>query len=196
MISGILTIVDKLYYLLFINNLKIKIMSNNNSFLGRKAENKTITRLQIKGGKICKWVGQGQPIEQYDYAVGTITGISVRKKETASGEMAYMDIHFVNGEDRFDISTIASSGIAADLVSRIANIQDFSHEIKVEVWARENFTNAAVFENGERLPYIILPKPVKVQKGFKVESDTSERDAAVMRLIEAINAKVSAGRTA
>ncbi len=165
-------------------------MTNNTSFLGRKAENKTITRLQIKGGKICKWVGQGQPMEQYDYAVGTITGISVRKKETTSGEMAYMDIHFVNGEDRFDISTIASSGIAADLVSRIANVQDFSHQVKVEVWARDNFTNAAVYENGERLPFIILPKPVKVprrpKRGSLCHQPIHNRDQVTQSLVRGV----------
>ena len=41
--------------------------------------------------------------------------------------------------------------------------------------------------------FLQLPRVRKVDKGFKVEHDTSERDAAVMGLIEQINARLRAG---
>ena len=166
-------------------------MCNNTSFVGtRNADNRTI-RLDIRKGKFAQWMGQGQQAREYDFIQGCLTGISLRKRETANGEMTYMDLHFRNGDIRFDVSTIASSSVAADLVSKLVNLRDIGSSIRIDVWQKEQFTNCAVYENGEMLPFRILPKVVKRQQGFSATFDTSERDAAVLKMIDELNARVA-----
>ena len=130
--------------------------TNNTNFAGtRDAANRTI-RFDIRQGKLAQWMGQGQQAREYDYVQGYLTGISLRKHEMPTGEMTYLDVHFKNGEIRFDVSA-----------------------------------NCVVYENSEKLPFRILPKVERKQKGFSTSYDTSERDAAVMTMIDELNGRIA-----
>ena len=124
-------------------------MCNNTSFAGtRDAANHV-----IRQGKFAQWMGLGQQPREYDYVQGRLTGITFRKCESASGETIFMDLHFVNGKSRFEVSALASSSISAELVARLANISDFSSTIRIDVWLKDSFTNCSVRENGQKVPY-------------------------------------------
>lgn len=97
-------------------------MCNNTSFAGtRDAANRSI-RFDIRMGKFTQWMGQGQQSREFDYVQGYLTGISLRKHEMPTGEMTYLDVHFKNGEIRFDVSAIASGSVAAELISNLVPI--------------------------------------------------------------------------
>lgn len=108
-----------------------------------------------------------------------------------SGEMTYVDIHFRSGETHFDVSALASGSVAAELISKLVNIRDLKSMIRIDVWAKDRYTNSSVHENGEKLPFRILPKVVKRQQGFSASFDTSERDAAVMKMIDELNDRIA-----
>ena len=165
--------------------------TNNTNFAGtRDAANRTI-RFDIRQGKLAQWMGQGQQAREYDYVQGYLTGISLRKHEMPNGEMTYLDVHFKNGEIRFDVSAIASGSVAAELISKLVNVRDLKSMVRIDVWQKETFTNCVVYENGEKLPFRILPKVERKQKGFSTTYDTSERDAAVMAMIDELNARIA-----
>ena len=129
-------------------------MCNNTSFAGtRDAANHV-----IRQGKFAQWMGLGQQPREYDYVQGRLTGISLRKHELPGGEMTYMDIHFQNGETRFDVSALASGSVAADLISKLVNVRDLKSMVRIDVWAKDRYTNSSVYENGEKLPFRMLPK--------------------------------------
>ena len=102
-----------------------------------------------------------------------------------------MDIHFQNGETRFDVSALASGSVAAELISKLVNVRDLKSMIRIDVWAKDRFTNSSVHENGEKLPFRMLPKVDKKQRGFSASFDTSERDAAVMAMIDELNGRIA-----
>jgi hypothetical protein len=165
--------------------------TNNSNFAGtRDAANRTI-RFDIRMGKFTQWMGKGQQSREYDYVQGHLTGISLRKHEMPSGEMTYVDIHFRSGETRFDVSALASGSVAAELISKLVNIRDLKSMIRIDVWAKDRYTNSSVYENGEKLPFRILPKVEKKQRGFSASFDTSERDAAVMAMIDELNGRIT-----
>ena len=165
--------------------------TNNTNFAGtRDAANRTI-RFDIRQGKFAQWMGQGQQSREFDYVQGYLTGISLRKHEMPSGEMTYLDVHFKNGEIRFDVSAIASGSVAAELISKLVNIRDLGSMVRIDVWAKDRYTNSSVYENGEKLPFRLLPKVEKRQRGFSASYDTSERDAAVMAMIDELNARIA-----
>lgn len=170
------------------NNLNTPIIMN---FVGNRKPEARIPRFELKNGKLTLWKGTEQPVEEYDYAEGCLLGIDIRRRDTRNGEMVYCDFHMKNGEDLFDISTIASSGVTADLVSRLKNVQDPGNSvIRIDAWQNNKYTNVFMKENGRPVVRAALPRVVKIDRGFKVESDSSERDSAVMRIIEEINAKI------
>ena len=162
------------------------------NFVGnRTAEEVRRTRLELKNGKLCMWQGQDQPILEFDYAEGRLLGIETRRRTTSKGEMIYCDFHFINGGEFFDISTIASSCVTADFVGRLSNVRDIVNSVlRIDAWKNNQYTNINIRENGAPVPFLRLPRVQKVDKGFKVEPDSSERDAAVMRLIEEINGRL------
>ena len=165
--------------------------TNNTNFAGtRDAANRSI-RFDIRQGKLAQWMGQGQQAREYDYVQGYLTGISLRKHEMPTGEMTYLDVHFKNGEIRFDVSAIASGSVAAELISKLVNIRDLKSIVRIDVWAKDRYTNSSVYENGEKLPFRMLPKVEKRQRGFSASYDTSERDAAVMAMIDELNARIA-----
>ena len=165
--------------------------TNNTNFAGtRDAANRSI-RFDIRMGKFAQWMGQGQQSREFDYVQGYLTGISLRKHEMPTGEMTYLDVHFKNGEIRFDVSAIASGSVAAELISKLVNVRDLKSMVRIDVWQKETFTNCVVYENGEKLPFRILPKVERKQKGFSTSYDTSERDAAVMAMIDELNARIA-----
>lgn len=171
-------------------------MCNNTSFAGtRDAANRSI-RFDIRMGKFTQWMGQGQQSREFDYVQGYLTGISLRKHEMPTGEMTYLDVHFKNGEIRFDVSAIASGSVAAELISKLVNIRDPRSMVRIDVWAKDRYTNSSVYENGEKLPFRMLPKVEKRQRGFSTSYDTSERDTAVMAMIDELNGRIAkASRT-
>jgi len=165
--------------------------TTNTTFAGnRDAANRTI-RFDIRKGKFAQWMGPDQQRREYDFVQGYLTGISLRKRETAGGEMTYMDIHFQNGETRFDVSALASGSVAAELISKLVNVQDLKSMVRIDVWAKDRYTNSSVYENGEKLPFRMLPKVEKKQRGFSASFDTSERDAAVMAMIDELNGRIA-----
>lgn len=165
--------------------------TTNTTFAGnRDAANRTI-RFDIRKGKFAQWMGPDQQRREYDFVQGYLTWISLRRRETAGGEMTYLDLHFVSGGVRFDVSAIASSSVAAEVISKLVNIRNTRSSIRIDVWQKEQFTNCAVYENGEMLPFRILPKVVKRQQGFSASFDTSERDAAVMKMIDELNGRIA-----
>lgn len=63
--------------------------------------------------------------------------------------------------------------------------------VRIDVWAKDRYTNSSVYENGEKLPFRLLPKVEKRRRGFSASYDTSERDAAVMAMIDELNARIA-----
>jgi hypothetical protein len=177
---------------LIFNNLTINIMCNiNTNYAGTRDAANRVIRFDIRKGKFAQWMGLDQERREYDFVQGFLTGISLRKHEMPSGEMTYLDIHFVNGDTRFNVSAIASGSVAAELISKLVNIRDLKSLVRIDVWQKEQFTNCTVYENGEKLPFRILPKVEKKQRGFSASFDTSERDSAVMAMIDELNARIA-----
>ena len=161
------------------------------NFVGNRTRETRPTRLELKSGKFSLWKGSDQAPELFDYAEGQLTGIEIRKRETRNGEMVYCDFHMINGEDRFDISTLASSCVTADIVSRLKNVQDPVHSmLRIDAWLNNKFTNVVMKENGHPVVHATLPRVQRIDRGFKVELDSSSRDAAVMKIIEELNEKL------
>ncbi len=165
--------------------------SNNTNFAGTRDAANRVIRFDIRQGKLAQWMGLGQQRREYDYVQGHLTGISLRKHEMPSGEMTYLDLHFQNGETRFDVSALASGSVAAELISKLVNIRDVKSLIRIDVWTKDRYTNSSVHENGEKLTFRMLPKVEKKQRGFSASFDTSERDAAVMSMIDELNGRIA-----
>lgn len=166
------------------------------NFVGNRTPEVRATRLELKNGKFTLWKGPDQDPDQYDFAEGQLVGIEIRRRETRNGEMVYCDFHFRNGDERFDISTIASSCVTADIVSRLKNVQDPVHSVlRIDAWQNNRYTNVMMRENGRPVVHANLPRVQKIDKGFKVEMDSSARDAAVMEIIETLNAKLLSENT-
>jgi len=165
------------------------------NFAGNRTSETRTTRVELKNGKLCIWQGPTQPALEFDYVEGRLLGIEVRRRKTSNGEMTYVDFQFINDDEFFDVSTIASSSVAADLVGRLSNVKSPTEStIRIDAWKNDRYTNVHVKENGASVPFLRLPSVQKVDKGFKVELDSSERDAAVMSLIEKINSRIQAGQ--
>lgn len=164
---------------------------NNLPFAGRRENTGKAIRMDIRRGHLCQWLGKDRAPCEYDFVVGRLIGISLRKIESPNGETVFADLHFIHEENLFDVSTLASSSITAELLSKLANIQDLSSTIQIEVWPKGPFTNCIVRENGQKLPYRLLPKIERRQNGFKTTLDTEDRDAAVMKIIDELNARLS-----
>lgn len=162
-------------------------MEKNYSFAGRRSATNSSTRFDLRKGKFSRWIGHDSPREEFDFVQGKLKGIRLRQNETAGGEMTFMDVHFEAGDQRFTVSTIASSSVTAELVSKLVNIRDLESEIRIDVWAKDNYTNCVVRENGEKLPFRFLPKAERKQSGFTTTIDSSERDAAVMEMVTELN---------
>jgi hypothetical protein len=165
--------------------------NNNTNFAGTRDAANRIIHFDIRKGKLAQWMGPGRQRREYDFVQGCLTGVSLRKHEMPSGEMTYADIHFQNGDTRFVVSALASGSVAAELISKLVNIRDFKSLVRIDVWQKEQFTNCTVYENGEKLPFRILPKVERKQRGFSSSFDTSERDAAVMSMIDELNARIA-----
>lgn len=163
---------------------------NKTVFVGARKTDNHVIRFDVRKGHFTQWVGQGQPPREYDFVQGYLTGITLRKRETQGGEMTCMDMHFVNGETRFDVSTLASGSVSAEIISKLVNVQDVRSLIRIDVWPQGAYTNCTVRENGEKLPFRILPKVVKKPNGFSTVIDSSERDAAVMHMIDELNTRL------
>lgn len=164
-------------------------MEQNIIFAGKRAENKVI-RLDLRQGHLSQYTGPDKPRREFDYAEGKLKGISVRPKETPNGEINFLDLHFDNSGTKFIISSIACSSVSADLVAHLATIKNPDSLIRVDVWPNGAYTNCAVKANGEKLSRLSLPKAVKVQNGLKSIIDSSDRDTAVLRLVDEINSRL------
>ena len=159
-------------------------------FAGKRSEETRIPRFEVRNGKLCMWMGRDVPAQEYDYAIGRLTGISLRKKKTSNGELAYTDFHFSYGDQRFDISSLASSCVTADLVSRLTNVTDLRSTIRIDVWPNDRYTNVNVRINDTSIPFAHLPRVKRIEHGFKIITDASERDAAVLGHIATINKRL------
>ena len=161
------------------------------NFVGIRTPELRPVRLQLKNGKFSLWKGHDELPEEYDYAEGRLIGIDIRRKETSNGDMIYCDFHFINGDERFDISTGASSCVTADLISRLKNVQDPVHStLRIDAWKSDRYTNVVVKENGYPVTHAPLPRVQKIDRGVRVELDSSARDTAVTAIIEELNAKL------
>lgn len=170
--------------------LTIKTKSTMN-FVGNRTRETRPVRLELKNGKFSLWKGTDQAPEVFDYAEGQLTGIEIRKRETRNGEMVYCDFHMRNGDDRFDISTLASSCVTADIVGKLKNVHDpVNSTLRIDAWLNNKFTNVVMKENGRPVIHSTLPRVQRIDRGFKVELDSSSRDAEVMKIIDELNAKL------
>lgn len=160
-------------------------------FVGNRKPEVRIPRLELKNGKFSLWKGSDQAPEEFDYAEGKVLGIEIRHRNTKNGELAYCDFHMENGDERFDISTLASSCVTADLVAYLKNVQDpVNSLLRIDAWQNNRYTNVIMKENGRRVQRFQLPRVQKIERGFTQQIDSSERDAVVMSIIEEINAKL------
>ena len=119
-------------------------MENNIPFAGQRETGGKPVRIDIRRGHFCHWLGRDVNPKEYDYVQGRLTGITLRKRETPNGETTFMDLRFLCGDTRFEVSALASSSISAELVSKLANIQDPASIIRIDVWPKGNYTNCIV----------------------------------------------------
>lgn len=166
-------------------------METNIPFAGTRGAASRTIHFDIRKGHFSQWMGRGQETRDYDYVQGRLIGIALRKRETPNGEMTCLDLRFRNGDVRFDVSAIASGSLPAELISKLVNIRDLRSMVRIDVWQKGQYTNCVVRENGEKLPFSILPKVEKKQKGFTASFDTSERDEAVLKMIDNLNARIA-----
>ena len=160
-------------------------------FLGKRKNEERAVRVELKNGNFEVWKGAGKPTETFNYAVGTLDGIELRRRKTACGEIVFCDFHMKHENHRFDISTIASSAVTADIVSRLLNVEDpVNSQLRIDVWAKGPYTNVRVKEEDRVVKFAPLPEIKRIDKGVKVEIDTTERDMAVMGMIDQINARL------
>lgn len=165
-------------------------MENNLNFAGRREAKTKSIRFDIRKGKLSHYVGEDKPREEFDFVMGKLKGIAVRSRESAGGELTFMDIHMEKEGTRFTVSSLASGSVTAELMSKMCNIRDVNSEICIEVWPKGNYTNCTVRENGEKLPFRFLPKAIRKQVGFNTSIDSSERDAAVIEIIKELNVRL------
>ena len=160
------------------------------NFADTRTPEQRATRLDLKNGKLSIWQGPDTAPLEFDYATGNLLGIDVRRS-TVKGELTYADFHFACAGERFDISTIASSSVTADLVGRLSNVQNLKESVlRIDVWLKDRFTNICLRENDTIVPFRQLPRVQRVDRGFKIELDSSERDTVVLQLIDEINRKI------
>lgn len=161
------------------------------NFAGTRTTEQRAPRLELKNGKLSIWQGQGNAPLEYDFATGNLVGIDIRRRSTAKGDLTYADFHFTCNGERFDISTIASSSVTADLVGRLSNVKDLKNSLlRIDVWLKDRFTNLCLRENDTIVPFRQLPRVQRIDRGFKIELDSSERDNAVLQLIDEINRRI------
>lgn len=168
---------------------------------GQNTQRVKITRIELRNGKFMEWIGVGQAPRTYDWVQGVLCGITTREQRMTDGRVfVYCDTHLVSDDgERFCISTIASSAITGDIVSRLINVKDYKDVLLFSAWQNGNFTNIAIREKksfdateSEKIPWVDIPRPKKIQSGFNQMMDSSERDNAVMILIGQINGKLTA----
>lgn len=163
---------------------------NNKVFAGTRRHTKTI-RFDILKNHFSQWMGEGKKREQFDYIQGQLTGISVHKREARGREISFVELHFRHGDVLFDVTSFASGSITAELFSKLVNLRNPRDIIRIDIWTKGPFINCSVYEHGERLPFRPLPKAVKNNNGIKAYFDTAERDAAVMAMIDELNARIA-----
>ena len=159
--------------------------NNNTNFAGtRDAANHAI-RFDIRQGKLAQWMGLGQQRREYDYVQGRRAGISLRKHELPSGEMTYMDIHCQNGETRFDVSALASGSVAVELISKLVNIRDLKSMIRIDVWAKDRYTNGHSHRVAEYSRMIAREAGKHLKNGGKIFLEIGcDEGASVSELLE------------
>ena len=98
-----------------------------------------ITRIELRDGKFQEWVGQGQEPRTYDWVQGILCGIATREQPMKDGNIfVYCDIHLRSDEgERFCISTIASSGITGDIISRLVNVKELTSVLVFSAWKKD-----------------------------------------------------------
>lgn len=172
------------------NTLTIKNIKTMN-YVGNREPKVRVPRFELKNGKLSLWQGSNQPPLEYDYAEGKLIGIEVRRRRSVNGEIVYVDFHFINGDEPFDICALASSAVTADLVGKLKNVKDYVNStLRIDAWQNNKYTNVMLKENGRQVIYSKLPRTQKIDRGFKVEIDSSKRDQAVMLMIDDINTRL------
>lgn len=172
------------------NTLTIKNIKTMN-YVGNREPKVRVPRFELKNGKLSLWQGANKSPLEFDYAEGKLVGIEIRRRRTANGEIVYVDFHFINGDDPFDICALASSAVTADLVGKLKNVKDYVNStLRIDAWQNNKYTNVMLKENGRQVIYSKLPRTQKIDRGFKVEIDSSKRDQAVMLMIDDINTRL------
>lgn len=167
-------------------------------FGGNYNQNERVTRFIVKDGKFVHFVKEGEN-EQLDWLNGRLVEIKLREFQQDNITMTYCDTIFrLDDGQKFSVSTIASSSITADIISRLANVKNYEDVLVLKTWMNDKYTNIAIrekktfdiAEEGEKLPFIKMPPVKKVTNGFNTSMDSSERDNKVKELIDQINAKL------
>jgi len=169
-------------------------MSEAVSFLGRRTHSNTI-KLDIRNGKISRYMGKTKPREDYDYAEGQVVDINIRAQKGSKGMLSFLDVTFVNGAYRFIVSTLVSSGAASDMVSRLANIQDFASTIRIDAWPQGKATKVTMSESGKKVPFVPLPRVQKELNGTSIKYNFTDRDDAIVRMVAKIKSSLIDAKT-
>jgi len=154
----------------------------------------------IRNGKIVRYEGNGVNSE-FDAIDGIFKGISEREKEINGEKVKFIDFNFVDGEENFSVSCQKNSGPCMNILRCLINVEDFSQKVMIEVWATakdgKNFTNTSVKQNGQRIPWVDIPKPMeyKLPTGEIVKS-YKERDDFLQDIVNKLNAMVGAAGSA
>lgn len=165
-----------------------------------REQKKYPVRFQVAEGKFSRYTGRDTPPETLDVLQGILQGITLRNVEIDGRTTPFCDVVFrVEDGDLFSVSTIASSSITADIIGRLANLKDLNHIVVLSAWKNGQYNNIAMrekaswgMEDGEKMPFTQFPPVKKVNAGFQQMIDSSERDNAVMKIIDEINAKLKA----
>ena len=177
-------------------------MSQQQQFGGNNAPRERVARFQVKEGIFSRYTGPNEPAENFQWLNGRLHGITIRDFEKDNVTLTFCDFHFqLDDGQKFVVSTIASSGITADIVGRLANVKDLKNVLVLSAWLNGNFTNVSIKEKpdfetnndqAEKVPFTQMPKVVVTKVGFSKSVDSSERDELVIKLIGEINDKLKA----
>ena len=160
-------------------------------FAGNRKTESEIVRFELKNGKFIRLNGYSQTTEQYDYVEGRLVDVVTSRRSTKNGEIVFCDFYMKNEDDRFVISTLLSSGTTANLICRLKNVKDPANSmLRIDAWSNNIYTNIYIKENGKPVGRTFLPRVEKIERGLSVETDSSKRDSAVLRIIDEIKEKL------
>lgn len=148
------------------------------------------TYLNIREGKIIARAPDGKDTP-YDYVEGYLGEITTKDREF-KGEMVkywYIDLGDKSGET-YSLALPYSSGVAKSIFNSLANITDYSKEIRIKPYISGEFTKVVVYSAGEKIgwKYETLPELEEVKIGERIIKDDTKRMLFFKNIVDQINA--------